>query len=574
MSVSLSSPEQLRADFATQSRRKLRMLGQVLMDEGLLTEQHLGEALMVQHREHTGERLGEILVRLGHVEREDILTALSGQLGIPVVEADNFDVEESARQRIPESVARHYHVMPLMMHADCLFLATTDPTDAELMKTLRFVAEAPIEPVLSTRGAIDRAISRYYGGVDELESIQTNAEEEISPGAVERIRRAAEDQPTVRFVDRLIDDAIRQRASDIHIRPRPRDAGIFLRVDGTLVEVRSISKGVLPAVVSRIKIMGNMDIAEHRLPQDGRYKLPFDGQTIDFRLSVIPTVHGESVVIRILDTRQSMVSIDQIGFTETDTGRFRDIVSHNQGILLVTGPTGSGKTTTLYAALHEIRNRNLNIITVEDPVEYQVENVLQIQIKPKIGYTFARALRHILRHDPDVIMLGEIRDPETALMAMESALTGHLVLSTLHTNGAASTILRLLEIGAESYLVNATLLGVLAQRLVRKNCPHCLVEEEISDDVRAIMGIGPEEAFYVGKGCKECNNRGFKGRMAAYELLQVSPEMRKLILPGALVQDIEAQARQDGMVPLTDHALALARQKLIPLAEAYRVRLD
>ncbi len=425
---------------------------------------------------------------------------------------------------------------------------------------------------MANANEVEQAISRLYASATAHELPENEASEQSL--SLHRIKQLAEDPPTVRFVDSLLEEAISRRASDIHLRPGEHDVVILLRIDGVLLEIRRVKHSNLSAIVSRIKIIGGMNIAERRLPQDGRHMVKQGDRTIDLRLSIMPTVHGESVVIRILDTRQSLKTLDQIGFNGRDVERFRDLISHNQGIVLVTGPTGSGKSTTLYAALNGIKSSGVNIITVEDPVEYQIDGIRQIQVKPQIGYTFARALRHILRHDPDVIMVGEIRDQETAMMATESALTGHLVLSTLHTNSAATTITRLLEIGIAPYLLNASLLGVLAQRLVRRNCPHCLVEEEVSAHVRSTLGLSRDEPFYVGSGCEHCRNLGFAGRVAAYELLEVTPALRALIEPSVSAQSIEQQAIHDGMRPLTQSALQLARDKLIPLNEVYRVRLE
>jgi type IV pilus assembly protein PilB len=412
----------------------------------------------------------------------------------------------------------------------------------------------------------------FYGAEAALQLPESESHEpELS---LHRIKQLAEEKPTVRFVDSLLEDAICRRASDIHLRPGKHDVAILFRIDGVLSEIRRIKPGNLAAIVSRIKIIGGMNIAERRLPQDGRHLVRMGERSIDLRLSIMPTVHGESVVIRILDTQQSMKNLSQIGFNDIDAERFRALTSHSQGIVLVTGPTGSGKSTTLYAALNGIKDSGVNVITVEDPVEYQIDGIRQIQVKPQIGYTFARALRHILRHDPDVIMVGEIRDQETAIMATESALTGHLVLSTLHTNSAATTVTRLLEIGIAPYLLNASLLGVLAQRLVRRNCPHCLEPEQVPEHVRRAFGLSADEVFYVGRGCEHCHGKGFAGRIAAYELLEVTPALRALIQPAVAAQAIEQQAIADGMRPLTQSALALARDRLISLGEVYRVRLE
>ncbi|WP_197479755.1 GspE/PulE family protein, partial [Oleiphilus sp. HI0132] len=324
----------------------------------------------------------------------------------------------------------------------------------------------------------------------------------------------------------LIADAVTRRASDIHIRPKEKSVDILYRIDGSLLKIRNFDIKMLPAAVARIKIISGMNIAEHRLPQDGRTKITSKDKSIDLRVSIMPTIHGESVVIRLLDTSTSINNIDAIGFNEKDSELFTQLVNKSSGLILVTGPTGSGKSTTLYAALESIKQREINIITVEDPVEFHIDDILQIQVNNAIDYSFARALKNILRHDPDAIMIGEIRDEETAKMAVESSLTGHLVLSTLHTNSAASTITRLLEIGVQAYLLNATLLAVLAQRLVKRNCPHCLEEEQVSPIVRKALGLSEDEVFYQGAGCDNCHMTGHKGRVAVYELLTLSPDIR------------------------------------------------
>ncbi|MFG0807382.1 GspE/PulE family protein [Pseudomonas fluvialis] len=547
-------------------------LGELLVNAGQLDAQQLQLALEEQQQRPNSGKLGQILLQRNLVERTQLAQALIQQLDIARVNLDAFDVDTAALELVPEDLARVHRVMPLLVEHERLVVATPTPSNHELLHLLGFVTGKQVEAILAKGDEVERAICQYYGAVSAFDLPEFETQEpELS---LHRIKQLAEDKPTVRFVDSLLDDAIARRASDIHIRPGAKESVVLLRIDGVLDEIRRIKTSNLPAIVSRIKIVGGMNIAERRLPQDGRHLVRLGERTVDLRLSIMPTVHGESVVIRILDTQQSMKTLEQIGFNDQDAQRFRELISHNQGILLVTGPTGSGKSTTLYAALNDIRQSGVNVITVEDPVEYQIDGIRQIQVKPQIGYTFARALRHILRHDPDVIMVGEIRDHETALMATESALTGHLVLSTLHTNSAATTVTRLLEIGIAPYLLNASLLGVLAQRLVRRNCPHCLVEEEVSDAVRASLGLHEHERFYVGKGCSQCHGKGLQGRMAAYELLQVTPALRALIQADSSAQAIEQQAVSDGMRPLTQSALALARQRLIPLAEVYRVRLE
>lgn len=547
-------------------------LGNLLLECGVITPSQLEKALSHQHEHPELGRLGQVLLELKMISAERLGLTLAQQLGIAQVSLENFDIQPECVKLVPESLARRYLVVPLMLDGERLIVASPDPTHCELLHLLGFVTGKPVEAVLANANEVEQAISRLYASATAHELPENETSEQSL--SLHRIKQLAEDPPTVRFVDSLLEEAINRRASDIHLRPGEHDVVILLRIDGVLLEIRRVKHSNLSAIVSRIKIIGGMNIAERRLPQDGRHMVRQGERTIDLRLSIMPTVHGESVVIRILDTRQSLKTLDQIGFNGRDVERFRDLISHNQGIVLVTGPTGSGKSTTLYAALNGIKSSGVNIITVEDPVEYQIDGIRQIQVKPQIGYTFARALRHILRHDPDVIMVGEIRDQETAMMATESALTGHLVLSTLHTNSAATTITRLLEIGIAPYLLNASLLGVLAQRLVRRNCPHCLVEEEVSAHVRSTLGLSADEPFYVGSGCDHCRNLGFAGRVAAYELLEVTPPLRALIEPSVSAQSIEQQAIHDGMRPLTQSALQLARDKLIPLNEVYRVRLE
>jgi len=547
-------------------------LGNLLVDCGIIGQEHLKKALVHQHKHPEYGRLGQVLLALQMVTPEQLSMTLAQQLGVPQVSLEHFEIQEEALKLVPESLARRFMVVPLLIDGERLIVASPDPTDSEVLHMLGFISSKAVEAVLASANEVIQAVNHHYAGAtaEELPENETS-DESLS---LQRMKQLAEDKPTVRFVDNLLEDAISRRASDIHLRPGAKDVAILLRIDGVLIETRRLKRSTLPAIVSRIKIIGGMNIAERRLPQDGRHLVKLSERSIDLRLSIMPTVHGESVVIRILDTRQSLKSLDQIGFSGTDVERFRSLISHNQGIVLVTGPTGSGKSTTLYAALNGIKASGVNIITVEDPVEYQIDGIRQIQVKPKIGYTFARALRHILRHDPDVIMVGEIRDQETALMATESALTGHLVLSTLHTNSAATTVTRLLEIGIAPYLLNASLLGVLAQRLVRRNCPHCLEEEIVSDSVRQALGLSADETFYKGQGCDKCNNLGFSGRVAAYELLEVTPALRAMIEPAVSAQKVEQQAIDDGMRPLTQSALQLAREKLIALSEVYRVRLE
>ncbi|MGB1061624.1 MAG: GspE/PulE family protein, partial [Ketobacter sp.] len=480
----IANSEELRKHQQTFYKYTAMPLGEILQELGLVTPEQISLALSDQSVSH--KRLGEILVEKGVVSRDDVLRGLCQRFGVPYVNLRQFDVDPKAVSVVPGHFARKHLVMPLLLDKDRLLVAVTDPSDTELINMLRFMTGKVLEFCIASSEDIAYAISSYYGGqemqsaLDDLavfssdEPFHLDADNEESLGT---------ERPVVQLVQSVISDAMARRASDIHVRPRESVVELYFRVDGVMQHIRSFSKKLLAAVVSRIKIVGNMDISEHRLPQDGRSRIHYLDKTVDLRISIIPTIHGESVVIRLLDTQFALKSLEALGFDGRDAEELRHLLTRNNGIFLVTGPTGSGKSTTLYTALDHIRCSNVNIITVEDPVEYHVDGITQIQVNHDTGYSFARALRHILRHDPDVIMVGEIRDEETAKMAVESALTGHLVLSTLHTNDAATTVTRLIEIGVEPYLVNSSLIGVLAQRLVRCNCVHCMAEEQIDPAV-------------------------------------------------------------------------------------------
>lgn len=549
-------------------------LGEVLQELGLATAEDIAAALQEQKYSH--KRLGDILVDKGLVSREQVLQGLCQRFGVPFVNLRKFDIDPKAVNALPAHFARKHMVMPVLLDGDRLMVALPDPSDSELINMVRFITGKVLEFCISSTEDIAYAISNYYGSQEmqtALDDITVFVADEPFHLDADAEEAMGNERPVVQLVQSVISDAMVRQASDIHIRPRESVVDLFFRVDGVLQRVRSFSKKLLPALVSRIKIVGNMDISEHRLPQDGRSRIHYLDKTVDLRLSVIPTIHGESVVIRLLDTQFALKSLEALGFEQDDAEKLRHMLTRTSGIFLVTGPTGSGKSTTLYTALDHIKSTNVNIITVEDPVEYHVDSIAQIQVNHDTGYTFARALRHILRHDPDVIMVGEIRDEETAKMAVESALTGHLVLSTLHTNDAASTVTRLIEIGVPSYLVNSALVGVLAQRLVRCNCPRCEAEEKVDPEIRKVLGISAEESFKKGQGCDFCHNTGVSGRMAVYELLEMTPRLRSSLNQQLSSDEIAKIALQDGMKPLTENALKAARQGKIPLSEVYRVRL-
>ena len=564
----------LRAALAAPRVGHLQPIGTLLSAAGSVHESGVHRALAAQV-EHPGARLGDLLLAAKEIQEDDLYQALAKQLGVVYVRLGEFDVEPAALAALPQDIARARRVLPLMFHEGQLIVATDDPADNDKMSALRFRTQKPIEVVLASSTDLDTAIAIHYPAIDAA-ALAFEADrllgERIEPVELP-VERLARQKPIVRLVDNLLLNGVQRRASDIHLHPREHSADVRYRIDGSLVSVGEFSRTLLPGVVARIKVLARMDLAEHRLPQDGAIHVNTPHGPVDMRVSVIPAIHGENVVIRILDSSVGLRRLADIGFTPVDERRFRALIDRNQGLVLVTGPTGSGKTTTLYAALQELNTGEYHIVTVEDPVEYRLDGIVQIQVHPAIDFGFPRALRHILRHDPDVILIGEVRDADTAKIAIESALTGHLVLSTLHTNSAAQTITRLVEIGIEPYLVNATLAGILAQRLVRRNCEHCKVAEQVTAEVREALGVGDAETFWRGSGCTECSGSGYRGRVAVYELLEMSPELRNLVLAGVGHDQLEARAVEEGMVRLTVQALALARTGAIALGEVFRARL-
>ena len=503
---------------------------------------------------------------------------LAKRLGLRYIDLQPEDIAVDALTLIPAELAIQHCLIPIEYDTRRLLIAMSNPLDQEAVALLGFITGCRIDIAVADETAVQNAIAEHYKPtvdpeiMDELVAVQ--AEDRESDVQRAELERLSKQKPLVKLVDNIIKDAIRRRASDIHLRPDETEISLIYRIDGNLVPMRKFDKALLPVIVSRIKVLGSMDIATKRVPQDGQARVKEPGNIIDLRLSVLPTVNGESVVIRILNTKAGLRSIDEIGFSAADRDHFVGILNRSNGLILVTGPTGSGKSTTLYGALQEIIKQNINTISIEDPVEYYVTGVQQIQVNRAAGLTFARTLRNILRHDPDAIMIGEIRDQETAQIALESALTGHLVLSTLHTNSAAKAVTRLLEMGCDPLLLNATLLCVIAQRLLRRNCPHCLAEEEVDPYIRTALDVGTKEVFYRGQGCVKCNKSGYRGRMATYELVLATPRVRELIMHNASSDDIFQQALADGMLPLTEHALRLARERLTSLAEVYRVRQE
>ena len=504
--------------------------------------------------------------------------AQATRLGFPLVRLPAVAADPAVAAMLSPQQARRLRVVPLRRYNGLLAVAMEDPTNHEALAALEFVSPDRVLPLVATARGIRAAITRHY---DQIEDRETARQLGLDPAlraddaSEQEANRLAQEQPVVRLVSGLIADAVARRASDIHLRPGEHGADVLFRIDDELVPVRSLLRALQPAAVSRIKVLGGMNLAEHRLPQDGRTSFALeDGRHVDLRISILPTVYGESAVVRLLDPRESLWSLGQLGLSENDRVRLDDVMSRSQGMFLTTGPTGCGKSTTLYAMLLELRKQPINILTIEDPVEFHIADIQQMQVNRAAGFTFAGAMRNFLRHDPDVIMVGEIRDRETAGIAVESALTGHLLLSTLHTNTAATTVTRLLDLGVEPYLLRASLLAVMSQRLVRLTCPHCREVEQVSSHIREALGVGRDEVFHKGRGCVHCEGLGVRGRQAVYELLVMSPRLRTLVVPGAEADTIHQVAVEEGMVPITRAAVALARSGAVALSEAWRVRAD
>jgi type IV pilus assembly protein PilB len=548
-------------------------LGELLISEGLISVDELEEALGLQKTDRE-RRLGDILIDIGATTQDAVHSALATKLGLPFVKLREFSIDLDVLEHIPVLIAKKEQAMPLMMSGQRLVVAVPDPTRSEVSKILGFVANKKIEIVISTPEDIDWAINEFYGNnldvnVEQIESELLSVPENIETG--DDLEKMANEKPIVRLVQNLIVESVNRGASDIHIRPLSNGVQVLFRIHGKLTLVKNFSKSLLSAIVSRIKVVSRMDISQRRLPQDGRVQMTVGDNKVDMRVSTMPTVEGESVVIRLLASAATLKPVEELGFNESDTNAFIDLLHRGAGMILVTGPTGSGKSTTLYSALNVLKQMNVNILTVEDPVEIRLDGLEQVQVMHEIGMDFGRALRNILRHDPDVIMIGEIRDEETANIAFKAAQTGHLVLSTLHTNSAADTIVRLREMNVEPYLIASSLLGVVAQRLISRNCEHCKINEEVSSTVRQLMGISTEEQFYVSKGCDACGKSGVSGRLPAYEFLQVTEHIQHSILANASTLELNQAAESAGMQSLVQCALEHARNGDTSIADVHRI---
>jgi type IV pilus assembly protein PilB len=563
-------------------------LGEMLVRAGMISQEQLDEAL--ESQKNNGEKLGFNLIKLGFVKEDDITQLLSEQYGVPSINLRHFDIDESVINLIPSEVAQKYLVLPVNRTGATLTISMADPTNVFAMDDIKFMTGYNVEPVVASEIAIREAIEKYYGSqhalelkkvMDEMAEADAEAfevleeEEELDLNALEA---ATEEAPVVKLVNILLTDSIKKSASDIHIEPYEKDFRVRFRIDGVLYEIMHPPLKLKDAITSRLKIMAKLDISEKRLPQDGRIKIKMKlggkPKEMDYRVSVLPTLFGEKIVLRLLDKDNLMLDMTKLGFEQESLTKFERQILKPYGMVLVTGPTGSGKTNTLYSSMHRVNTPETNIMTAEDPVEFNLHGINQVQTKESIGLNFAAALRAFLRQDPNIVLVGEIRDFETAEIAVKAALTGHLVLSTLHTNDAPSTINRLMNMGIEPFLVATSVNLICAQRLVRRICREC--KEQIQMPTQALVDIGfsvedaPSVQLSKGRGCAGCNNTGYRGRVGLYEVMEISEEIRELILSGASAMELRRKALEEGMISLRQSGLRKIKDGATTVEEVVR----
>src|SRR3954467_14540834 len=557
----------------SQVKRKSKQLGQILIELGYITTAQL-ETALEEHRK-TPKSLGRVLIDLGLIKETDLVRALAEQVGLEFVDLAEFQVDPGSTTLLPEALARRYRALPIGDRDGRLLVAMSDPANVYALDDIRAMTNRDAQPAAATAGDIEQAIRKYSVMGDQVEQLASEAAE-LAEDDIDQVAAALEEAPIVKLVTAIMSQAVNDRASDVHIEPAEKDVRIRFRVDGVLHEVMRPKKNIQAGLISRLKVMADMNIAEKRVPQDGRVSIRVGGKALDLRVATLPTVYGEKIVIRILDKSQSLIELPKLGFSEDSYKRFEQSFRKPYGALLVTGPTGSGKSTTMYATLNILNNADRNIITVEDPVEYRMAGVNQIQVHPKAGLTFASALRSILRADPDVILIGEIRDRETAQIALQASLTGHLVLSTLHTNDAPNTVTRLVDMGMEAYKIAPALRGIVAQRLARKLCSKC--REEYTPEREALVSArfpwqdGADlPTLFRAAGCSACSKTGYRGRLALHEVMPVTEEIERLTVERASAVEIGRVAREQGMQTLRDDGMAKVLAGVTTLEEILRV---
>lgn len=549
-----------------------KKLGDLLIDLGLITESNLRTVLAQQKT--SKKKLGEILVDEKYVTEQEFLEVLEFQLGVPYVDIDRYSIEADAPTLINENLARRHKVIPVSHDGITVSLAMNDPLDIYAIDDVKLATGLEVTPIIASKAAILDAIDFFYekeGAQKAIEEFKREYDEEELDGMDEEMMNDINNAPVVRLINSIISQGVKLKASDIHIEPFEKKLKVRCRVDGDLIEIMQPAKAAHAAIVTRIKIMGKMDISERRKPQDGRMEKNIDGNVVDMRISVLPTVFGEKVVIRILDRSSFMMTKQQLGFTENNLMLFDRMIRNPNGIILITGPTGSGKSTTLYAVLSELNSPEKNIVTVEDPVEYSLDGVNQVQVNPKAELTFASGLRSILRQDPDIIMVGEIRDPDTVNIAIRAAITGHLVLSTIHTNDTASTITRLVNMGIDPYLIASSVVGIMAQRLVKRICTNCKTAYDIDEKTAGLTGIQEGTTIHKGEGCSKCNGTGTAGRIAVHEVMVVDRSIRTMINEGKSIDEIKDKAISEGMYTLKDACRELVLDGIITVDEMLKI---
>ncbi|WP_139490265.1 GspE/PulE family protein [Brevibacillus dissolubilis] len=548
----------------------LKRLGDILVESGIISEEQLQEALVEQKKSKL--KLGDHLLQRGYITEQQLIEILEFQLGIPHVSLFRYKLDASLVSIVSEELARRHVLIPLKKEGNKLTVAMADPLDYFAIDELRMSTGFLIHTVIATRDEVQRAINRMYSMQGSVKELMEGIGE---AGDLEEVRVADDDSPIVRLVNEMFDQAVQLRASDIHIDPQDDGIRVRYRIDGLVRTERVLPRHMMNMLTTRLKIMANLNIAERRAPQDGRIQMTVAYREIDVRLSTLPTIYGEKIVMRLLDLSNAKVELDQLGLTRRNHSTFTQTISRPNGIVLVTGPTGSGKSTTLYAVLNHLNDESVNIITVEDPVEYQLDGINQVQINEQIGMGFSTALRSILRQDPDIIMVGEIRDQETAEIAIRAALTGHLVLTTLHTNDAVSSVTRLVDMGIPPFLISSSLNGVLAQRLVRRICKDCRHEVPATEQEKELFakrGI-KIETLYRGRGCGNCSLTGYRGRLAVHEVLSMDDTLRTMMTQNLPTSEYKKHAMKNGMILLFDDGLLKAKQGLTTLEEIYRIAI-
>lgn len=565
-------------EMAAQNRKKL---GELLVDHEYISREQLQEALDIL--KNTDKKIGEILVELGYVKEKDLIEVLEFQRGIPHADLDKYFFDPSLAELIPENIARRYLAVPIeKSDQGKLKVVMADPTDLVAVDDIEMLSNLSVVPLYGAPNQIRASIDRLYGNDDidisnifedfnleEIADVSDNQDEEIYEE--EELREMVDEAPIIKLANYIISKAYQKGASDIHIEPEDDKIRVRFRIDGVLKKEMTAPKSSHRALVSRIKIIANLDITEHRVPQDGRIKMIFKGEKLDMRVSTLPTIKGEKIVIRLLAQNTNLLDLDNLGLSDYNRKKIGQLIKKPNGVLLLTGPTGSGKSTTLFAALNELNSPQINMVTIEDPVEYQIAGINQVQAKEKSGLTFAKTLRSILRQDPDIIMIGEMRDQETAEIAVRSALTGHLVFSTLHTNDAVSSITRLIDMGLAPYLVAASLNGVVAQRLVRRLCPHCKEKRKIEKtDLKYLNDPDIEEAYFA-VGCEKCNNTGYDGRLAIQEIFEIDSQVKEMISDNLAKEKIAEYAKSKGMVTLKEDGVAKIKAGETDVSELERI---